>query len=66
MADEQQQDPPETEAAGTGWGKVMDGLGIVAGILLVVIVADIWTDGRLISRRLQKRRGEGEDVDRAS
>lgn len=44
-------DPP-AEDQGGGWG-AMDTLGVIAGILLAVIVADILTDGRVISRRLR-------------
>ena len=39
------------EPRGWDW---LDTCGILAGVLLVVIVADIFTDGRLISRRLRK------------
>lgn len=31
----------------------MDTAGLIAGVILVVIVADILTDGRVISRRLR-------------
>lgn len=48
----------ETEPAGINWGRVLDVAGIGAGVVLVFIVADIVTDGRLISRRLQRRRGD--------
>lgn len=41
----------ETELGGWNW---LDTAGIIAGLLLAVIVADILTDGRLISRRLRK------------
>ena len=47
---------PATQDADTGeprgWDK-MDTLGLIAGVLLVAIVADILSDGRLISRRLR-------------
>jgi hypothetical protein len=33
---------------------MLDTAGLIAGALLVFIVADILTDGRLISRRLRK------------
>ena len=54
-------------AAGTGdppgeardWGRALDAAGIIAGIFLALIVADIWTDGKLISRRLL---GRGKDT----
>jgi hypothetical protein len=43
---------PEQETRGwTG----LDTAGLCAGILLAVILADILTDGRLISRRLRPR-----------
>jgi hypothetical protein len=43
-----------------GWGRALDVAGIIAGILLIVICADIWSDGRLISRRLHKGGEPGE------
>lgn len=43
---------PAPEAEQSGWG-AMDTLGLIAGCILVVIVADILTDGRVISRRLR-------------
>lgn len=51
-------DPAEetAEPGAGGWGRALDAAGIAAGVLLVVIVADIWTDGRLISRRLARAR----------
>lgn len=49
----------ETTAEAPAWGRLLDTAGIIAGILLLVIVADIWTDGRLISRRL---RGGDDDI----
>jgi hypothetical protein len=45
-----EQDAPPGE--GINWGRVMDAAGIVAGILLIAIVIDVWTEGRFISRRL--------------
>lgn len=45
---------------GRNWGRVLDGAGAVAGVVLAIIVVDVWTDGRLISRRLT-RRGDGAD-----
>jgi hypothetical protein len=50
-------------AGGQGWGRLLDLAGIAAGILLIVIVADIVSDGRLISRRLRKPQ-DGEASDR--
>ena len=46
-----QADQPE-EAK--GWD-ALDTAGLIAAVLLVVIVADIATDGRLVSRRLRPR-----------
>lgn len=56
----------ETRAEGAGgaegaedeqprWGRALDAAGVVAGVVLVAIIVDIWTDGRLISRRLGRR-----------
>lgn len=44
----------EPDEQASGWD-AMDTLGIIAGVVLVVIVADIVSDGRLISRRLRSR-----------
>ncbi len=48
--------PPTETAAETegGWGW-LDTAGLIAGCILIAIVADILTDGRLISRRLHSR-----------
>lgn len=43
------------------WGRALDAAGVVAGVILVAIVIDIWTDGRLISRRLGRRGGDDDD-----
>jgi hypothetical protein len=40
----------------------MDTIGILAGVLLLVIIADIFTDGRVISRRLRKPPAPAEPV----
>jgi hypothetical protein len=32
----------------------VDAAGIIAGALLVIIAIDVWTDGRLVSRRLRR------------
>lgn len=40
------------EPRGFSW---LDAAGIIAGAALLVMVADILTDGRLISRRLMRR-----------
>ena len=45
--------PAETEEP-KGW-TALDTAGVIAAILLVVIVADIATDGRIVSRRLRPR-----------
>lgn len=57
MSDQQQPaaDPgTETPAPERDWGRILDAAGIIAGIALIVIVIDIWTDGRVISRRLHR------------
>lgn len=64
MADSLEGPGPDAPPADDGqrdWGRVLDGLGIVAGVILVVIVADIVSDGRLISRRLHRGGGEPSD-----
>lgn len=43
-------DQPEAK----GWD-ALDTAGLIAAVLLVVIVADIATDGRIVSRRLRPR-----------
>ena len=48
-------DPAPGDAAPGGWGW-LDTAGLIAGALLLVMLADILTDGRLISRRLTGRR----------
>ena len=48
---------PETtpeETAPDTWNWV-DTCGIIAGVVLVVILIDVFTDGRLVSRRLKAR-----------
>jgi hypothetical protein len=57
-------DPVSDEPGGVNWGRVLDAAGIAAGILLVLIVADVWTEGRFISRRLirQPPAPDGEQV----
>lgn len=66
MADSQEGPGPgaDTEPAhgeARDWGRVLDIAGIAAGVVLVFIVADILSDGRLISRRLPwAPRQEGE------
>jgi len=53
-------DGGEGEPAGGGvrW---LDWAGAAAAVVLVLIVADIWTDGRLISARLLRWRGQEGD-----
>jgi len=48
-------DPAPGDAASGGWGW-LDTAGLIAGALLLVMLADIITDGRLISRRIAGRR----------
>lgn len=55
----EQQDEP----GGGGWGRVLDTAGVLAGVVLVVIVIDIFSDGRLISRRLRRERGPDDNVE---
>lgn len=50
---------PDEGAEPGGWD-VMDTLGLIAGALLIVIVIDIVSDGRLISRRLRKPQAQPE------
>jgi hypothetical protein len=45
---------PDQEDTGGGWGRALDAAGVLAGVILVVIVVDIFSDGRLISRRLRR------------
>lgn len=55
----------QAEGTPRDWGRVLDVAGVAAAAVLVVIVADIWTDGRVISRWLQRRprdTGESEGV----
>jgi hypothetical protein len=52
------EEPQET----AGFGP-LDALGLIAGAALVLIVADILTDGRLLSRHLIRWRKGGEPVD---
>lgn len=49
--------PEETETDDR-WGRVLDAAGVVAGVVLVVIVFDIVTDGRFVSRWLRRRGGD--------
>lgn len=43
-----------TEEAPKGWD-ALDTAGLIAAAILVVILADILSDGRLVSRRLRPR-----------
>lgn len=53
MEDSQVTPGPEADASDDrGLGRFLDAAGIIAGIALVVMVIDVLTDGRLISRRL--------------
>lgn len=65
MADSQVTPVPEEADPGgeQGWGRFLDAAGMLASVALVLIVIDVLTDGRLISRRLF---GDGdEDADAA-
>ena len=53
----------EPQGEARDWGRALDIAGIIAGIFLAAIIADIWTDGRLISRRLTRKPPEGEPVE---
>jgi hypothetical protein len=53
----------EPEGEARDWGRALDIAGIIAGVFLVVIIADIATDGKLISRRLIRKPPEGEPVE---
>lgn len=54
------------QESGGGWGgRVLDAVGVVAGVALVIMAADILSDGRLISRRL-RRRAENTQDDQAA
>ena len=59
-------DDSSTSGESPDWGRLLDAAGILAGVLLIVIVADIWTDGRLISRRLHRPGHEGDTGDNAA
>jgi hypothetical protein len=50
--------PAEDAPAPRDWGRALDVAGVLAGVVLAVIVADILTDGRLVSRRLHKPKGD--------
>jgi hypothetical protein len=58
-------DAPGPDAEAPDWGRLLDAAGIAAGVVLLVIIADIWTDGKFISRYL-RRGGEGETGDPAA
>ena len=51
-ADDSSSGEPDSE--GGGWGRALDAAGIVAGLVLAAIIIDIFSDGRLISRRLRR------------
>lgn len=57
---------PAPEGEARDWGRALDAAGIIAGILLALIIADIWTDGKLISRHLIRPRPDGEPGDPAA
>jgi len=45
--------PEAAEDAPRGWDW-LDTCGVAAAVIVILIAADIFTDGRLISRRLRK------------
>jgi hypothetical protein len=49
-------DPRGDSGEGAPWGRAMDAAGALAAVVIVAILVDIWTDGRLISRHLPGRR----------
>ena len=51
---------PETDDQPRGWDW-LDTAGLIAGAVLIVILADIFTDGRVISRRLGSRQASAPD-----
>jgi hypothetical protein len=67
MADLTGDPGPGADAEPTGevrdWGRALDIAGIVAGVFLVLIIADIWSDGKLISRHLTRKPPGGEQVE---
>lgn len=58
--------PGSDTAEAPDWGRLLDAAGIIAGVVLVAIVADVMTDGRLISRRLRRGPQEGDPGDPAA
>jgi hypothetical protein len=57
MADDTGQPAPEAEAGAEGPRVVwLDWAGGAAAVILAVILVDIWTDGRFISRALLRWR----------
>jgi hypothetical protein len=53
-----QDQAPDAGSRGLGW---LDWAGIGAAVVLAVILLDIWTDGRVVSARLTRRRARGGD-----
>jgi hypothetical protein len=53
MANTKAEPAATEEAAPDGWGP-LDTAGAIAALVLLLIGIDIWTDGKLISRRLFK------------
>ena len=51
---------PEADDQPRGWDW-LDTAGLIAGVVLIVILADIFTDGRVISRHLPGRQAPAPD-----
>jgi hypothetical protein len=62
MADEPADEAPAPTDEGGGGPRVvwLDWAGGAAAVILAVILVDIWTDGRFISRALLRWRDKGE------
>jgi hypothetical protein len=56
-------DTESPAAEARDWGRALDIAGIIAGVFLIAIIADIWSDGKLISRHLLRKPPGGEQVE---